>query len=204
MYCDILRIWWRNKCKMLWHIKRIFFSGCIPWQSLCSVFKSEVERLICVLCDAVVCVRSSCLMFMYWDASCRSHVAFLMNCFRRLSTFFYSVSLCLSFCLPLIPAPPKNSGTDESGCEKLRVWERRLRATPFALLITVRFCVNSTCLISVWQGDTLNRGALCCNDHFWMQINVFLWFKLKMCHCFGRVFFYAEFGSAAQACGWMW
>ncbi len=121
---------------------------------------------------------------------------FFDELFQKVKHIFYSVSLCLSFCLPLIPAPPKNSGTDESGC----VWERRLWAAPFSLLITARFCVNSTCLISVWQRDGLNRGALCCNDHFWMQINVFLRFKLKMCHCFGHVFFYAE----PNSCGWMW
>lgn len=81
------------------------FFQAVTWQSLCSGFISEVVRLICVLCDAVVCVRSSCLMFMYWDASCRSHVAFLMNCFRRLSTFFI-LSLFVSLSVFLSSLPP--------------------------------------------------------------------------------------------------
>lgn len=87
------------------------FFQAVTWQSL---LRLSIWSCTFKLCDAVLCVRSSCLMFMYWDAYCRSHVAFLMNCFRRLSTFFIP-SLFVS-----LSAPPlllsKNSGTDESGC----------------------------------------------------------------------------------------
>ncbi len=115
-HLTLLHIRWTKSHEILWFIKRIFpqnlfllllfdFFQAVTWQSLCSVFISEVVRLICVLCDAVVCVRSSCLMFMYWDASCRSHVAFLMNCFRRLSTFFI-LSLFVSLSVFLSSLPP--------------------------------------------------------------------------------------------------